>query len=55
MALWPYVQGPAAGSGQAPASMQAGNIQGQAGLASEQPDLVKGVPAYCRGVGLNGF
>lgn len=40
------MQGPAAGSGQAPASTQAGNIQGQVGWTSEQPDLVKGVPAY---------
>ena len=30
----------------------AGNIQGQVGQASEQPDLVEDVPAHCRGVGL---
>jgi len=29
-----------------------GNVQGQAGWVSEQPDLVEDVPAYCRGVGL---
>ncbi|KAK4818261.1 hypothetical protein QYF61_009966 [Mycteria americana] len=27
-----------------------GNIQGQAGQGSEQPDLVEDVPAYCRGI-----
>ena len=26
-----------------------GNIQGQFGLGSEQPDLVEDVPAHCRG------
>ena len=30
-----------------------GNIQGQAGRGSEQPDLVEDVPAQCRGVGLD--
>ena len=30
-----------------------GNIQGQVGQGSEQPDLVEGVPARCRGVGLD--
>ena len=30
-----------------------GNIQGQAGRGSEQPDLVEDVPAHCRGVGLD--
>jgi len=28
-----------------------GNIQGQVGRGSEQPGLVKDVPAHCRGVG----
>jgi len=28
-----------------------GNIPGQVGWASEQPDVVKDVPAHCRGVG----
>ena len=28
-----------------------GNIQGQVGLGSEQPDPVEDVPARCRGVG----
>jgi len=28
-----------------------GNIQGQAEWGSEQPDLVEGVPAHCRGAG----
>ena len=30
-----------------------GNLQGQAGWGSEQPDLVEDVPAHCRGVGLD--
>jgi len=30
-----------------------GNIQGQLGRGSEQPDLDKNVPAHCRGVGLD--
>ena len=30
-----------------------GNIQGQVGWGSEQPGLVEGVPAHCRGVGLD--
>jgi len=30
-----------------------GNFQGQVGRDSEQPDLVEGVPACCRGVGLD--
>jgi len=30
-----------------------GNIQGQVGRGSEQRGLVKDVPAYCRGVGLD--
>ncbi len=30
-----------------------GNIQGQVGRGSEQPDLVGDVPAPCRGVGLD--
>jgi len=30
-----------------------GNIQGQVVRGSEQPGLVEGVPAYCRGLGLN--
>ena len=30
-----------------------GNIQGQVGHESEQPDLVEDVPAQCRGVGLD--
>jgi len=30
-----------------------GNIQGQVGRGSEQPDLVENVPAHCRGVGLD--
>jgi len=29
--------------------------QGQAGWGSEQPGLVKDVPAHCRGIGLNGL
>jgi len=30
-----------------------GNIQGQVGRGSEQPDLAEDVPAYGRGVGLD--
>ena len=30
-----------------------GNIQGQVGRGSEQPDLVEDVPAHCGGVGLD--
>ena len=30
-----------------------GNIQGQAGQGSEQPDLVVDVPGHCSGVGLD--
>ena len=30
-----------------------GNIQGQAGLGSEQPGLVEDVPTHCREVGLH--
>jgi len=30
-----------------------GNIKGQVGWGSEQPDLVKDVPAHCRGLGLD--
>ena len=30
-----------------------GNIQGQVGQDSEQPDLVEDVPAYSRGIGLD--
>ena len=30
-----------------------GNIQDQVGQGSEQPDLVRSVPARCRGVGLD--
>jgi len=30
-----------------------GNIQGRVGWGSEKPDLVSGVPAHCRGVGLD--
>jgi len=30
-----------------------GNIQGQVGWGSEQPDLIQDVPAHCRGVGLD--
>jgi len=30
-----------------------GNIQGQVGRGSEQPDLVEDALAHCRGVGLN--
>ncbi len=30
-----------------------GNIQGQVGRGSEQPDLVGDVPASCRGAGLD--
>jgi len=30
-----------------------GNIQEQVGQGSKQPDLVSGVPARCRGVGLD--
>jgi len=29
------------------------NIQGQVGWGSEQPGLIKDIPAYCRGVGLD--
>jgi len=29
-----------------------GSVQGQAGWGSEQPDLVEGVPAHRRGLGL---
>ena len=29
------------------------NIQGQVGWCSEQPGLVKDVPAHCRGIGLD--
>ena len=29
-----------------------GDIQGQAGRGSEQPDLAVGVPVHCRGIGL---
>jgi len=32
-----------------------GNIQGQVGWGSEQPDLVEDVPAYSKGVGLTVF
>jgi len=32
-----------------------GNVQGQVGRGSERPDVVEGVPAHCRGVGLNGL
>jgi len=31
----------------------AGNIQGQVGWGSEQPDLVGDVPGLCRGLGLD--
>ena len=30
-----------------------GDIEGQAGPGSEQPDLAVGVPAHCRGDGLD--
>jgi len=30
-----------------------GNVQGQGGWGSEQPDQVEDVPAHCRGVGLD--
>jgi len=30
-----------------------GDIQGQVGQGSEQPDLVSGVLIHCRGVGLD--
>jgi len=30
-----------------------GNIQGQVGRGSEQPDPVKDVPAHCSGLGLD--
>jgi len=30
-----------------------GNIQDHIGQGSEQPDIVSGVPARCRGVGLD--
>jgi len=30
-----------------------GNIQGQVGRGSEQPDPVEGVPAHCRRLGLD--
>jgi len=32
-----------------------GDIPGQAGWGSEQPDLDVGVPVHCRGVGLSGL
>jgi len=31
-----------------------GDIQGQVGRGSEHTDLIEGVPAHCRGVGLDG-
>ena len=30
-----------------------GRVQGQVGQGFDQPDLVEGVPAHCRGVGLD--
>lgn len=30
-----------------------GNVQGQAGQGSQQTDLVKDVPDYCRGITLD--
>ena len=30
-----------------------GNVQGQVGRGSEQPDLAEDGPAHCRGVGLD--
>ena len=33
-----------------PGEVVAGNSQGQVGRGSEQPDLVEGVHAHCRGV-----
>jgi len=30
-----------------------GNIQGQVGWGSEQPDLIEDIPAHCGGVGLD--
>jgi len=32
-----------------------GDIQGQAGQISEQPDVAVGVTVHCRGVGSNGL
>ena len=32
-----------------------GNVRGQVGWDSQQPDPVMDVPDYCRGVGLDGF
>ena len=32
-----------------------GDIQGQAGWGSEQPDVAVGIPVHCRGVGLGGL
>jgi len=32
-----------------------GNIQGQVGWGSEQPDPAEDVPAHCRGVVLDGL
>jgi len=32
-----------------------GDIQGQTGQGSEQPDLAVDVPVHCRGVGLDGL
>ena len=29
--------------------------QGQVGRGSEQPDLAEGIPAHCRGAGLDGL
>jgi len=32
-----------------------GRVQGQVGWGFEEPDLVKGLPAHSRGVGLGGL
>jgi len=32
-----------------------GNVQAQVGRGSQQPALVEDVPAYCKGVGLDGL
>jgi len=32
-----------------------GNVQGQVGRGSEQPDPLEDVPAHCRQVGLDGL
>lgn len=40
---------------QCSASCPLGNIQGQVGVGSEQPDLAEDIPGHCRDVGLKDF